>query len=175
MTLDNKQHNNVKATFKDYIDALAMKDLDYYAFGIQDTINKTSASVMSRDDWQKTFQENNFAPEDPLRKAVFNTRREVIFFKELDTKDSLSREIMLQRKKHELNDGIILVERHLGCNLMLTICSGYSKFDSYEYFQENAIALKRAFDDFKLIMQPISNYYLQPKKLLRTDQLHDCV
>jgi hypothetical protein len=172
------QNNKVKETFQDYIDALGLQDLDYYAFGIQDTITKTSASLMSRADWQDTFQKNNFAPHDPLRKAVFNTRRNVIFFQDLDTKDSLCKEIMLQRKKHSLNDGIILVERHLGYNFMLTICTGYSKFESYKYYMENGLALKRAFDDFKLIMTPISNHYLNATKTQEMSEkkiIHDCV
>lgn len=165
-------------TFHDYIDALGVKNLDYYAFGIQDTILKTSASVMSREEWQKVFIANEFAAHDPLRKAVFNTRRSVIFFQDLDTKDAISKEIMTQRKKYELGHGIILVERQLRYNLMLTICSNFSKFDAYDYYMKNAGVLTKIFDDFKLIMNPITRNYIhasETKLILQQGTAHKCI
>ncbi len=150
------KEKTIQETFFDYVKSLEIKDFNYYAFGIQNTLNKSSRSLMSCAEWQKTFFENKFADHDPIRNAVFNTKRNVIFFNEVDIKDSLSKEIMQQRKKYDINNGIILVERHLGINFMFTVGTGFSKFDPSDYYVKKINLLKLIFNDFKLIMSPIS-------------------
>lgn len=158
--MDDQYHaifkENVRELFDDYTTSLKMPEIDYFAIGIQNTINRESASVMSRLEWQKTFKALNFAPYDPLRKAALQTHRSIIFIDELDCLDSLGKEIMRQRKLYEIDKGIVVMDRHLTYNYMLTLGTHYSKFDSQAFYLKYYAQIKHIFEDLKMVLEPIA-------------------
>src|SRR3990167_6870435 len=92
----------IRQTFLNYVDALDIPIIDYVAIGVQDTIAKTSSSMMSRLDWQQAFKEMNFATHDPIRKASFNTHTRMFSFDDVDHQDTQGKEVMKQRRRYDI-------------------------------------------------------------------------
>lgn len=143
-------------TFEQYIDALEIPIIDYVAIGVQDSIHKTSASLMSRPDWQSTFSNLNLAESDPVRKAAFNTKTKFFSFDELDYQDSSGKEVMRQRRRHYIENGIVVMHRNLGHNFMLTLATGYKNFNARKFYLENHRSIKKTFDDLIDLITPCS-------------------
>lgn len=143
-------------TFDKYIDALAIPVIDYVAIGVQDSIRKTSASLMSRPDWQSSFSNLNLAESDPVRKAAFNTKTKFFSFDELDYQDSSGKEVMRQRKRHYIENGIVVMNRNLGHNFMLTLATGYKDFNAKKFYLENRHSIKKTFGDLIDLIIPYS-------------------
>lgn len=150
---------DIRDIFVDYIDAIEMPIIDYVAIGVQDTIHKTSTSMMSRLDWQKTFRSLQLADSDPVRKASFNTTAKMFAFDELDYQDSCGKEVMRQRRRHDIENGLVLMDRNLGCNFMLTLATGYKNFLPYRFFIDNNQAIDRIFQDLKKLVGPSTKAY----------------
>lgn len=127
--------NTTKKTFLAYIDSLDIPQIDYFAIGIQNNLTKKSTSIMSSTEWQKHFTENQYANYDPVRKATLYTKRNFIPFCEIDFVDNFGKEIMKQRSKMNIKNGIILVERFPKFNYMITLGTGFSNFDSFDFIK----------------------------------------
>lgn len=150
--------------FLDYVDALGMPLIDYVAIGVQDTIHKTSSSIMSRLDWQDAFHKLGLAEHDPVRKASFNTNAKIFSFDELDCQDSQGKEVMRQRKCYGIENGIVLMRRELDHNFMLTLATGFKHFRPQKFFLENQQAISKVFDDLICLLTPSAKEY-QPIQL----------
>ena len=124
----------IREVFTDYVDALEIPLIDYVAIGVQDTIHKTSTSIMSRIEWQEAFRKLGLAAYDPVRKASFNTKSNIFSFDELDYQDSYGKEVMKQRRHHEIENGLVIMQKNLGHNFMLTLATGYKNFSPYKFF-----------------------------------------
>lgn len=153
------ENQNIQTTFSDYIHALEIPIIDYVAIGIQDTIYKTSTSIMSRPDWQQTFRKLNLSESDPIRKAAFCTKSKVFAFDDIDCQDSSGKEVMRQRKLHDINNGLVFMHRELGCNYMLTLATGYKNFCAYKFFLDKEIAITKLFSDLISLIQPVTKQY----------------
>lgn len=151
--------DNIRQVFDDYIDALTIPEISYFAIGVQDILNKSSASLMSRIEWQMLFKALDYADHDPIRKAALSSQRNIIIFDEIDHVDNLGKEIMHQRKKFEMSKGVVIMERHLTYNYMLTLGTDYSKFDGREFLQKHYQAIQCLLADMKLIIEPIAKHY----------------
>lgn len=151
---------DIRSVFEDYIDSLNIPLVDYFAIAIQDPVNLRSASMMSRVEWQKTFKTMNYADHDPIRTAVLNTNRSIICFDEVDHLNTLGNEIMLQRKKHEMRNGVVLVDRRGTNNYMMTLATDYRAFQAKEFLLKHRVELARVFKDLSLILQPIASEYI---------------
>lgn len=136
--------NSTKETFNNYIDSLDIPQIDYFAVGVQNTLLKKSMSLMSLPEWQKYFSDNQFADHDPIRKVTLNTRRNLIPFEEIDYVDNFGKEIMKQRSLKGIKNGIILMQRFPRHNYMITLGTGLSKFDAFDF-------IKRHHDKIQLI------------------------
>lgn len=150
---------DLRSYFLDYVDALDMPIMDYFAIGVQDKIHKKSTSLMSREDWQKTFKSLNLAKDDPVRKASFNTGIKIFTFDELDHENSAGKEVMRQRKLHDIENGIVMMRRSLGHNFIFTIATGYKGFKPYKFYIDNHQALNRTFDDLVSFITPNTTEY----------------
>lgn len=135
---------NTKSIFFDYIDALDIPQIDYFAIGIQNHITKKSISLMSLTEWQKFFVNNQYATYDPLRKITLYTKRNLIPFDQIDYVDNFGKEIMRQRSKFGIKNGIILMQRFEKYNYMITLGTAFSKFDGFDF-------IKRYHDKIHLI------------------------
>lgn len=124
-----------KKTFFDYIDSLDIPQIDYFAIGVQNVITKKSISLMSREEWQKHFVLNQYAEYDPIRRVTLHTKRNIIPFNEIDFLDNYGKEIMRQRVLMDIKSGIILMERFAKFNYMITLGTGFSKFDAYDFIK----------------------------------------
>ena len=154
--LNSKELRN---TFMGYVDALNMPAIDYVAIGIQDTIQKKSASLMSRVEWQNTFKSLNLSKEDPVRITAFTNKSGIFSFDEVDCRSSAGKEVMRQRKLHEIENGLVLIKRNLGTNFMLTLATGYKDFDAYKFFISHRMAINHVFDDLISIVSPETKEY----------------
>lgn len=143
----------VKKDFFDYIDTIELPMMDYFAVGIQDVITKTSCSIMSNIEWQYQFIMNQYALYDPIRKSVLNTKRNIIFFDEIDYQDNYGAEIMRQRKRIGIHNGIILVKRKNTQNIMVTFGTGSKQCDSSKFLSENLVEVKKVFNDLSSILE----------------------
>lgn len=157
--LDSRDKRSI---FVDYINAVKVPIIDYIAIGVQDTIHRTSTSLMSRKEWQETFNKLDLASHDPIRKASFQTKSRLFTFEEVDFIDSAGKEVMRQRKKHEIVNGLIVMDRKLGYNFMLTLGTGYKNFKPYRFYLDNKNAIDHLFVDLKDIISPCTKDY-QPK------------
>lgn len=150
---------NVVSLFNDYVDSLNIPFIDYFAMGVQDVLHRNSTSLMSNLDWQKTFKTNQFSEHDPLRLAVLDTQRNFICFKDIDHINSLGSEIMNQRKKHFISDGIVIVDRRLSHNYMMTLATNYTKFEAADFYLKNYASIHKIFADFISMIQPGTKEY----------------
>lgn len=126
---------STKMTFLSYIDSLKIPQIDYFAVGVQNVFTKTSVSLMSLEEWQAHFTKNNFAEHDPVRKVAFNTNRTFIPFNEIDFVDNFGKEIMRQRLLMGIKNGIILMKRFYDQNYIITLGTGYSKFNAFDFLK----------------------------------------
>ena len=149
----------LRAQFLDYIDAVDMPLMDYFAVGVQDRIHQTSTSMMSRLEWQQQFHSLNLASDDPVRKASFNTQSNLFTFDSLDHQNSAGEEVMRQRRRHEIENGIVLMRRSLGYNFILTLATGYKNFKPYQFYIDYHDAINRTFDDLTAMVTPSTKKY----------------
>lgn len=146
----------IKKTFFEYTKSLNNKYIDYFAVGVQNNKTKKSRSIMSNVDWNNEFIRNNYAPNDPVRRVVFNTTRSFIPLDEIDHVDSFGAYIMGQRRKECIKNGIIVVDRKPDVNFLITLGSGYSKFKPIEFLNCYYKDIKEIKKDLILI---ISKYH----------------
>ncbi len=142
--------DTTKKTFFDYIDALDIPQIDYFAIGVQNQVNKKSISLMSLPEWQKHFSNNQYADYDPIRRVALHTKRNFIPFQEIDFVDNFGKEIMRQREMMGIKNGVILMQRFEKFNYMITLGTGFSKFDAFDF-------LKRYHDKIHLIKTDLIN------------------
>ena len=128
--------SSTKETFFEYISSLRIPQIDYFAIGVQSVFSMKSISIMSLPEWQRFFVANEYAKFDPFRRATLYTRRNYIPFNEIDFCDSLGKEIMRQRQNMGIKNGIILMERFPKFNYMITLGTGYSRFDSFDFLSK---------------------------------------
>jgi len=136
--------NDLKLDFSQYLDLFSCKTIDYMAVGVQNNLKKVSASVMSDEDWQELYLREGFGSHDPLRQAVFNSNRKIIFLDELEVSSSFGEFIMKKRQSYNIRNGIVFVQRNLDHNLLITIGTGYRKFKPVKFFMENFNSINMA-------------------------------
>lgn len=154
-----------KKTFFDYINSLDIPQIDYFAIGVQNISTKKSISLMSRQEWQKHFALNQYAEHDPVRRVSLHTKRNIIPFNEIDFMDNYGKEIMHQRALMNIKSGIILMERFSNFNYMITLGTGFLKFDAFDF-------IKRYHDKIWLIKRDlISLIEKDTNKFLLTEML----
>ncbi len=105
---------------------------------------------MSRQEWQKHFVLNQYAEHDPVRQVTLHTKRNLIPFNEIDFLDNYGKEIMRQRTLMDIKSGIVLMERFAKFNYMITLGTGFSKFDAFDF-------IKRYHDKIWLIKRDLIN------------------
>lgn len=155
-TLEQK---DLRALFNDYSKSIDIPLIDYIAIGVQDNIHKESTSMMSREDWQFTFKENRFAEHDPVRRTAFNTCINFFAFDEVDYQDSFGKKIMQERKRHEIENGLVIMDRQLGFNYMLTLATGYKNFNPRRFYLDHYCSIEKIFDDLKEMVKPSTKNY----------------
>ncbi len=163
--LDKK---NLRETFMDYFQALEIPVIDYLAIGVQDTVNQKSTSLMSNAEWQKTFKDLNFAPYDPIRKVALNSKTTVFSFDDVSHQDLMGSEVMRQRKKHQIENGLVLMHRNLGQNFMMTLGTGFKNFQSHRFFLDYQKSVYRIFNDLICLVSPLCEDF-KPIKDLNVD------
>lgn len=144
----------LRQTFLDYVEMLDIPLIDYVAIGLQNTIDRTSSSMMSRLDWQQIFKNMNLAEHDPIRKASFYTRAKIFSFDDIDYLDNQGKEVMRQRRRYDINSGFVVLDRHLGHNFMLTLATGYKNFSAHRFYLDHMEAVNRIFVDLKNLITP---------------------
>ncbi|MBA2652577.1 MAG: autoinducer binding domain-containing protein [Tatlockia sp.] len=161
--------DTTKQTFFDYIDALDIPQIDYFAIGIQNLATKKSISLMSLPEWQKHFIENRYADSDPVRKATLYTNRSIIPFCEIDFIDNFGKHIMQQRASMGIKNGIILVERLPKYNYMITLGTDFFNFNSFDF-------INRYHDRIALIKKDLINLVeTDAKKFLAITELNQSI
>jgi len=147
------------ANFDLYFKALELPFMDYLAIGVQDTIHKTSTSLMSSQDWQKIFRELHLADDDPIRKASFSTRVNHFSFDEVDYQNSAGREVMRQRKLNGIENGLVFMKRSLTHNFMLTLGTGFKNINTYRYLIDYYSNINKVFNDLIALVSPATKQY----------------
>ena len=140
-------------TFFDYINAVKLAPIDYFAVGIENTAQQQFTSLTSRPDWQDFFNKKQFANKDPLIKAKLFTHRKIIPFSEIDYIDSLGKEIMKQRRLYGIKDGLLLVHNKGQLRYMVMLATGFSKFDHYAFLKKYYSKLGRLKHDLTQIIE----------------------
>lgn len=153
---------DLRGLFLDYVQSLEIPLIDYVAIGVQDNIHRNSTSMMSREDWQSLFKKNGFAQFDPIRLASFTTKTHFFAFEDVSCQDSFSKEIMRQRKKYEIENGLVIMDRQLGHNFMLTLATGYKGFKPHKFYLDYRSSIAKIFDELKEMVKPLTASY-QPK------------
>jgi hypothetical protein len=150
-----------KQTFFDYIDLLNIPQIDYFAIGVQNLITKKSTSLMSRQEWQKHFIDNQYASYDPIRRVALSTKRSLIPINEIDFVDNFGKEIMRQRAIMGIKNGIVLMQRFPEFNYIITLGTNFSKFDAFVFIKQyhDKIALLKE-DLIRIIERDAKNLLL---------------
>lgn len=116
--------------------------------GLKDRIASGLGSVL---EWYDFSLYGFFAPLIAIGIQNLNSKkRNIIPFCEIDFVDNFGKEIMRQRKIMGIKDGIILMQRFSKFNFMVTLGTGFSKFDAFEF-------LKRYHDKVHLIKTDLIN------------------
>jgi hypothetical protein len=150
---------DISLDFQTYIKALELPFMDYVAIGVQDTVHKKSTSIMSSDEWQKTFKKLNLAEDDPVRNAAFSTNAKYFSFDEIDCQNSAGREVMRQRKQHGIENGLVFMERRLSYNFMLTLGTDFKDLNTYRYLIDYHAGLQKVFADLIDLVTPLTQEY----------------
>jgi len=150
---------STKNVSMDYIDSFDIPIIDYVAIGVQDTVHNKSTSIMSRDEWQKTFRSLGLAQHDPLRKASFSKKSTIFSFDELDHQDIYGKEVMRQRRLHDIENGIVIMKKNLGHNFILTLATGHKNFSPYKFFVDKHDGIYRVFEDLISLIAPSTKNY----------------
>lgn len=153
-----------KNTFFSYINSVDIPQIDYFAIGVQNMADKRSISLMSREEWQNIFTNNQYAMHDPVRRATLLTKRKIIPFNEIDFIDNYGREIMRQRALMEIKNGIIFVRRSLKFNYMITLGTNFSKFNAFDF-------IKRYHDKIILLEQDLTKLIEKDKNLFLPQEI----
>ena len=156
--------DSTKRVFFDYVDSLDIPQIDYFAIGIQNLHSKKSISLMSLPEWQSHFVDNNYANYDPVRRVTLFTKRNIIPFREIDFVDNFGKEIMRQRKIMGIKDGIILMQRFPKFNYMITLGTGFSKFNAFDFF-------KRYHDKVHLIKTDLINLVEKDTRIFLPEEI----
>jgi hypothetical protein len=151
---------STRQLFIDYITALTIPDIDYVAIGVQNIASKQSTSLMSLPEWQKTFSYNGYAESDPVRRITLHTKRTIIPFSEIDYLDSFGKEIMQERARAGIKDGLVLMDRRKTCNYMLTLGTGYRQFNALEFMKKYYHSIKEIMPDLIKIIERDSVRYI---------------
>lgn len=151
--------SSVRASFDAYVAAVEIPIIDYVAIGVQDSIHRTSTSLMSCQSWQETFKAMEFASHDPVRNAALNTPRELFTFDDVPCQTHVEKEIMRQRKRHAIENGIVIMQRHLSHNFMLTLATGYKQFLPYRFLRDHHGTLALIFADLIQLVKPVTTAY----------------
>ena len=114
---------------------------------------------MSNSEWQSCFNAMGLAQFDPIRKASLNTSINIFSFNDVSYEDTNAEYIMNKRRKHGIVNGIILMKRDVGHNFMLTLATGYSKFNPYSFFTFNEKSCHRVFKDLIKVISPVAIKY----------------
>ena len=163
MSLNNYQPiktASTKQTFSDYIESLDIPQIDYFAIGIQNRVTCQSISLMSLPEWQKHFTENGYANHDPIRKATLYTKRNFIPFCEIDFVDNFGKEIMKKRSNMGIKNGIILMERFAKFNYMVTLGTGFSSFDAFDFINRYYNQLHLIKNDLISLVEKDTHFFL---------------
>ena len=158
---------STKQTFLDYVDSLDIPEIDYFAIGIQNLPIKRSISLMSSEEWQKHFSKNEYANYDPLRRAALHSKRDLIPFQEIDYVDNFGKEIMRQRGLMGIKNGIVLVQRFPKVNYMITLGTGFSKFDAFDFIKHYHDKIALIKNDFISLVQKDAKQFL-PKEIINS-------
>lgn len=153
------QETTLKANFLDYVTSLSLCEIDYFAIGVQDTINKKSISMMSRSEWQATFISSGLADYDPIRNTSFATANAYFSFASVDYRTSAGKEVMHQRKLHEITNGIVVMYKRLGHNFMLTLATNFSNFQGDRFYIEKNKEIYQVFNDLISFVAPQTKNY----------------
>jgi hypothetical protein len=151
---------STKNTFFDYINAIKLTPIDYFAVGVENNNKKEFTSLISRPAWQEYLCKKQFVDKDPLIKAKLFSQRKIVPFSEIDTIDSLGKEIMKQRAIHGIKDGIMLIQKKGQLNYMVMLATGFSKFDYYAFLKKYYSKLERLKHDLiKIIERDIQRFF----------------
>lgn len=161
-----------KRTFFDYIDSLDIPQIDYFAIGVQNTVTMKSISLMSHQEWQKHFTLNQYAEHDPIRRVTLYTKRNIIPFNEIDFLDNFGKEIMRRRTLMDIKSGIILMKRFEKFNYMITLGTGFSKFDSYDFIRRYHDKISLIKKDLIQLIEKDVNIFL-PRKMLKQAEINN--
>lgn len=158
-TYTSLDRQDLVTNFQLYFKALGLPYMDYLAIGVQDTIHKTSTSLMSDQDWRKSFKELNLAEDDPIRKASFSTRVNYFAFDDIDYQNNAGQKVMRQRKLHGIENGLVFMRRNLTHNFMLTLGTGFKNINTYRYLIDHHQNVQRVFDDLIALVSPSTKKY----------------
>lgn len=148
-----------RETFFDYVNALKMPQIDYFAIGVQNKLTQQSISLMSNPEWQKLFSYNHYAENDPLRRASLYTSRNIIPLDEIDHCDNFGKEIMRQRALSGVKNGIILMRRFASYNYIITLGTSFSQFCPSDFILRHYDQVTLVKNDFiRIIEQDIFNF-----------------
>jgi Autoinducer binding domain len=128
---------STRKNFLNYIQSLSFPEIDYFAIGLQNTLTKKSISLMSCAQWQEAFYQKNYAPHDPVRQAALYTKKNIIPFSDIEVKDKLGQEIMQHRARLGMKHGVVLMQRFGQFNYMVTLATGFSKFNPHVFLQQD--------------------------------------
>lgn len=151
---------STKNTFFEYINAIKLTPIDYFAVGIAHTVQKKFTSLTSRTDWQTHFQKEQLSKNDPLIKAEILSQRSLIPFSEIDYIDSSGKEVMRQRRLHGIKDGLLLIHTAGHLKYRIMIATGFSKFDYYAFLKKYHTKLGRLKQDLTKIIERDSQQFL---------------
>lgn len=148
---------SIKTIFFDYISAIKLNPIDYFAVGIENNLQKKFTSLISRPDWQEYICKKQLTAHDPLIITKILSQRSIIPFSEVDHINSLGREVMRKRALFGIKNGLLLIHKKGHLKYMVMLATGASKFDYYTFLQKHYAKLGRLKHDLtKIIEKEIS-------------------
>ncbi|WP_010597664.1 autoinducer binding domain-containing protein [Rickettsiella massiliensis] len=151
---------STRITFFDYVNAIKLFPIDYFAVGLGSPSKEEFTSLISRPEWQQHIEEKQIAGKDPLIKVLFNSSRKIIPFSEVDHIDSFGKEVMRQRHRHGIKGGIILRHQTKNIEYMVMLATGFSRFDYYAFLKKHHTKLYRLKHDLTKIIERDTERFL---------------
>jgi Autoinducer binding domain len=151
---------STRTTFFDYVNAIKLFPIDYFAVGLGNPNKREFTSLISRPEWQQHIEKQQLAGKDPLIKVLFNSPRKIIPFSEVDYVDSSGKEVMRQRRRYGIKGGIILRHQTKNIEYMIMLATGFSRFDYYAFLKKHHAKLHRLKHDLVQIIERDTERFL---------------
>lgn len=146
-------NSETREEFEKLVKYYEIKGFDYFAFSEHNLINQTNKFIMSNEEWQKEYDQNNYALHDPIRKSSVTIPEGIAPFECILPSDPFAIKIMERRKRYSMQNGIIIIHDYKGMRYQLTLASSNNSLNVVQQVLKYRREIDYLINDLKRLSQ----------------------